>query len=294
MEATWGFDPRYGIVSAQGLGELSTSRDFTGGRLVAEEIGTSFAAPHVAHAAARLLLELPSASINLVRALLVANAKIPTASLELFKGDEDKIGQAIGYGKVDFSGLYRSTEEHVILISEATLGNKRNHYYELPIAESFYNIGKRKRRREITVALGHCPPIRTTRIDYKASRFMFRVVEADSLDDAVEAFGKPAPDEEAMASIKELDCNKHHYGATRRSYGTVQASTWVFKMPRKKKLFVVVSRNDPRWGEGLASQEEDYALVIRISDRENEEARLYTEIRAQLQARERARQRIRA
>jgi subtilase family protein len=59
----------------RGLGELSTCMDFAGGRLLAEDIGTSFAAPAVAHLAARILIDHPNASANLLRALLVAHAR---------------------------------------------------------------------------------------------------------------------------------------------------------------------------------------------------------------------------
>lgn len=284
-------DPRGGHISDRWLGELSTDKDFAEGRLLSERAGTSFAAPHVAHAAARLLTEVPNASMNLLRALLIANGRIPAASHDLFHGEEDQLAQVVGYGMVDVSNLYRSTEEQVILIAESALIDKHHHFYEVPIPESLYNSGKKSRRREITVAFAHCPPVRTTRLDYKASRFQFRLVEAETLEDAVSAFDKATVDE--VESIKEIDCNKTTYGAQKRAYGTVQASTWAIKRPRTEKLFVAVTRNDHAWGiPPFTLEEEPYALVIRMSDRENEEARLYTEIRAQLQARERARVRI--
>ncbi|MEQ6342837.1 MAG: S8 family peptidase [Gammaproteobacteria bacterium] len=284
-------DPRGGNVSNRWLGELSTGKDFADGHLLSERAGTSFAAPHVAHAAARLLAEVPNASMNLLRALLIANGRIPTASHDLFGGEEDQLAQVVGYGMVDVSNLFRSTEEQVILIAESALIDKHHHFYEVPVPESFYNSGKKSRRREITVALAHCPPVRTTRLDYKASRFQFRLVEAGTLEDAVAAFDKATVDE--VESIKEINCNKTSYGAQKRAYGTVQASTWAIKRSRTKKLFVAVTRNDHAWGiPPFTLEEEPYALVIRMSDRENEEARLYTQIRAQLQARERARVRV--
>lgn len=281
-------DPRTGGVSSRWLGELSTDKDFMTGKLLGERSGTSFAAPHIAHLAARLLVEVPDASINLVRALLVGNAKVPLASRDLFQTDKSRLSQVVGYGMVEISNLFRSTEEQVILIAESTLIDKHNHFYELPIPDSFSSRGLRI--REITVALAHCPPVKTTRIDYKATRFLFRLVEADSLDDAVDAFDKVTADE--VESMRELNCNKKNYGTQARSYGTVQASTWTIKRQRNKKMFVVVTRNDHAWGVALTNDEEDYALVIRMSDRENENARLYTEIRTQLQARERARVRL--
>jgi len=284
-------DPRGELVSDRWLGELSTGKDFAEGRLLSERAGTSFAAPHVAHAAARLLAEIPNAGMNLLRALLVASGRIPAASNDLFNGEEEQLARVVGYGMVDVSNLYRSTEEEVILIAEAALVDEHHHFYEVPIPASFYSGGKKSRRREITVALAHCPLVRTTRLDYKASRFQFRLVEAGTLEDAVAAFDKATVDK--VESIKEINCNKTTYGAQRRAYGTVQASTWAIKRSRKEKLFVAVTRNDHAWGiPPLTLEEEPYALVIRMSDRENEEARLYTEIRAQLQVRERARVRV--
>lgn len=284
-------DPRTNQVSDRRMGELSTEKGFAVGRLLSERAGTSFAAPHVAHAAARLLAEVPNASMNLLRALLIASGRIPAASHDLFGGREDQLAQVVGYGMVDVSNLYRSTEEEVILIAESVLIDKHHHFYEVPIPDSFYNSGKRSRRREITVALAHCPPVRTTRLDYKASRFQFRLVEAETLEDAVSAFDKATVDE--VASIAELNCNKTKYGALKRAYGTVQASTWAIKRTRNARLFVAVTRNDHAWGiPPITLEEEPYALVIRMSDRENEEARLYTQIRAQLQARERTRVRV--
>lgn len=55
----------------------------------------------------------------------------------------------------------------------------------------------------------------------------------------------------------------------------------------RNELFVVVTRNDPGWGETETLEREPYSLVIKISDRENADARLYTQIRARLQARAR-------
>jgi hypothetical protein len=81
-------------------------------------------------------------------------------------------------------------------------------------------------------------------------------------------------------------------GASIRSKGTVQSTTWTFKKRLSGKLFVVVTRNDYRW-IGDSSIDERYALAIRMSDRENQEARLYTQINNMLQVRQRERVRVR-
>lgn len=276
--------------SAQNLGELSLSKDFaTQGRLLAEAEGTSYAAPHAAHYAGKILSEIPNASINLLRTLLVAHAEVPQATHDLLNGDQEKICQSVGYGMIQHDTLYRSIEEDVTLIAEERLLNNHHHFYEIPVPISFYKPGRRQRR--ITVALAYCPLVRTTRIEYKASKIEFRLVEALSLD-AVTATFNAATARNDFPNIPELNV-KHSHSLTQRSKGTVQRSTWIIKQPRNKQLFLVVTRKDPAWGEGLAFEEEPYAVVIRLSDRENEHARLYTEIRTQLQARERVQQRAR-
>lgn len=285
----WAHNRANGHLIKRGMGELSTCKGFAEGRVLAEDTGTSFAAPHVAHLAARLLPELPpNASMNLVRALLLANARRPRASIDLWAGDEDKLARSIGYGQVDPGHLFRSTEEEVLLIAEANLANKRHHFYEIPIPESFTAGPKKGRTREITITLAHCPPTRTTRLDYKAVRMAFKLVEGADLDAVSAMFDKATRDED-YENIAEMGNGqmRQAYGASRRSRGTVQAATWTLKRARKQKLFVVVTRNDQTWSE--SEEEEPYALAIRLSDRENEQARLYTQIQAQLQLRQRGR-----
>lgn len=277
--------------SDQKLGELSLCKDFaTQGRLLAEAVGTSFAAPHVTHYAGRLLSAEPDVSTNLLRALLVAHSEVPKATHDLFNDDKEKIRQSVGYGMIQQDALYRSTEEDVTLIADEHICNNHHHFYEIPVPASFYRPGKRK--RTVTVALAYCPPVRTTRIDYKASKIEFRLVEAVAIGDIVTTFNA-ATSRDDFPNIPELSSVTHTHSLTERSKGTVQKSTWTIIKPRQKKLFLVITRKDPAWGATLALEEEPYAVVILLSDRENEHARLYTEIRAQLQARERARQRVR-
>lgn len=71
-----------------------------------------------------------------------------------------------------------------------------------------------------------------------------------------------------------------------RSKGTVQSST--FRIIRKKnnienKYFVIVTRQDKDWGNKISKEYENYALVITLADRENENAQLYTQIKERLE-----------
>lgn len=275
-----------------GLGMVSTCGDFANGRTFAEDIGTSYAAPQVAHRAARLLNEVPDASANLLRALLAAHAYWPQACIELLNpaGDTDTAGrkrllQLIGYGRIDEEALYRSVDQTVTLLAEDSIANDKCHFYELPIPPSFWSRGKRQ--REITVALAYSPDIRTTRLDYRMSKLWYTLVKANDLDEVERAFKKNR--EEGMG---EITTNRWLSNKDRKA-GTLQISRWGFKVPRSgEKIFAVVTRQDTPWGTAVDG-EEPYSLVAVLADRENAQANLYAEVRAQLDARAQARTRAR-
>ena len=277
------------VAGRQGVGELSTSHDFAAGRPFSEDSGTSFAAPRVANAAANLLSELPDASVDLCRALLVAHARIPGPCMDLFDGDVEKVRKVTGYGLVDQSALYRSLENCVTLWAEESIENRRHHFYEIPIPADFWDGGRRA--RELTVALASRPNVRTTRVDYRASAISFKFVNANSLEEVARWFNA-AVDQDAAAKIKERGSGRS-VPETVRSRGTIQCSSWKFTRPsrmmRESSWFVVVTRNDPPWGQNLSSERESYALTVTLADRLAQQPRLYTRIETQLQGRARAR-----
>ena len=270
------------MAGRQGVGEISTAHDFAAGRLFAEDSGTSFAAPRVANAAARILGELPDASVDLCRALLVSHARTPVACAELFADDENALRSVTGYGMIDRSALYRSMEKCVTLWAEESIEDRRHHFYEIPVPDEFWSPGRRA--REMTVALAFRPPVRTTRIDYRAVAISFKLVPAGSPDEVARSFNA-AVDKNVAPNVKERDSGRR-ITERDRSRGTVQASTWTFKQPtravRERSWFVVVTRSDPAWGSNLSSQRERYALAVTLSDRTAERPRLYTRIEARL------------
>ena len=279
------------IAGHQGVGELSASRDFAAGHPFAENAGTSFAAPRVANAAARILGELPGANVDLCRALLVSHARTPTACSGLFADDESALRNVTGYGLVDRSALYRSMENCVTLWAEESIENRHHHFYEVPVPDEFWSQGRRS--REMTVSLAFRPPVRTTRIDYRAVAISFKFIQAGSLDEVAQSFNA-AVDRNDVSTIQERAPGRR-ISERDRSRGTVQASTWTFTQPsramRESSWFVVVTRNDPAWGSNLSSIREPYALTVTLSDRFAEQPRLYTRIEARL--RERIRMRAR-
>ena len=79
-----------------------------------------------------------------------------------------------------------------------------------------------------------------------------------------------------------------------RSKGSVQCSRWSFKkLSPDFKWFVVVTRQDAAgWGGLLSAEMEKYALVVTVTDRENEEARLYSQISQKIEQQVQARAKV--
>jgi hypothetical protein len=269
-----------------GLGVVSTDHKFASGRPFRVDAGTSMAAPQIAHLAASLFHEHPNATANFIRAQLCLNAAIPQASQHLFEQNR-ALSRVCGYGEVDETSLKRSIENAVTLITESKIENKRHHFYEIPVPPEFTSSGK-KRLREIAVALAYTPPVRSTRIKYRATRIDFKLIAARDLEHVTTMFNK-ATEKNDYQSIKEL--TGATIGQTARSKGTVQADFWRFvqfnskSALRNKKLFVVVTRNDFPWGESLCDSDESYSLLISLRDKDNLSAQLYTQIKTQLNVR---------
>ena len=270
----------------QGLGVLSLNSGFATGRPFCEDVGSSYAAPLVAHKAARLLAELPDASPNLLRALLGAHARWPEACVALLDPNnnargQEKLLQAIGYGRVDEEALYRSLDRIVTLIAEEDINVDRHHFFQIPLPDSWWIGGQRL--RSVRVALAYAPETRTTRLDYRATKVRFWLVSADTLDDVTAAFRRNRAN-----GMPERSGNRW-ISSDKRSGGTLQVSEWVFRgRVQRNRLFIVVSRQDLPWSS-VSDQPESYALSVVLSDRERVNANLYAELRAVLQARARVR-----
>ena len=279
---------------APGAGELSVSHEFATGRPFAEDTGTSFAAPRVANAAAKVFAEFASGDVDLCRALLIAHAQVPQPCEDLFGSDKEACRNVVGYGRVDRSALYRSLDDCVTLWATESIPDRRHHFFEVPIPDAFWE--DHQRVRELTVALAYRPPVRTTRVDYRASKITFKLVQAASLDQVAGWFNA-AEDPEAVERIPERSGGRG-LSETARSRGTVQATTWRFTRPsqetRDSRWFVVVTRNDPPWGRDIARESEPYALAVTLNDRFTPRLRLGASLHAQVRARLRERVRARA
>jgi hypothetical protein len=277
----------------QGLGVLSLNGGFgqPGGGAFRENVGTSYAAPVVAHKAARLLQDLPDATPNLLRAMLGAHAYWPAATKTLLTvadktQTKDRITRLVGYGQVNDAALYRSLDDAVTLLAEEQIANNQHHIFELPTSENFWQ--GRGRTREVSVALAYSPEVRTTRLDYRKSKLSFSLVTAGSLAEVEQGFQR-----NRAKGMRERGTNRWLSNQDRKD-GTLQVSRWTFQqaLAKQQKVFVVVTRQDTAWAIDDGALEL-YALALVLTDRENASALLYAQVNAEIQLRAQARARVR-
>jgi len=274
------------------LSEVAVNYSFADGRLFRGVIGTSFAAPKVTHIAGRLLAEYPDASSNLLRALIVLHSLWPKAAESFLDGegrlDNESPYRCYGYGRPVLEKILFSQEQCVTLVAEDKIGRDQTHFYEIPLPDDFLSSGKIE--RSIRFALAHCPPCRSTRRSYRGSKISFKIVLEDDVEKLMARF-KQNSDLENISEWGGLEP-----GNQLRSKGTVMAVRKTLKqfsstspLLRGKRIFVVVTHQVPDWAIELISEEEPYALVAAIEDKEREDVKLYSQLRARLRPRARIR-----
>lgn len=271
------------------LSVVSLNREYSV-RLFTTNIGTSFAAPRVAHAAARLLETFPEASANLVRALLVSSASVPEASsLAVGSLGDDAIARICGYGQPDLHRARVCDRNRVVLYAEAEIGLDNFHIYEVPIPDDFIDTNGERR---IAVTLAFDPPVRHSRFDYLGVKMSFRLIRGKELQEVADAFRKLARDEGEVdrLSSTRYDC-KMRPGPAAREGGTLQRGVFTMRVaPRDDygETYYLVVRCERRWARDDQGPQR-YAVTVVMDHRAN--INLYNTIRQRVRAAVRVRAR---
>lgn len=256
-------------------------------RLLAASRGTSFAAPLVSHAAARVFGRYPALNGNSVRALLLVGAE-PLPDFLGEGGAQARVDQRrlIGYGRVAAERSETSDDHRVVLLSESSLTLDEVHFYQVPLPSSFRESGG---RISITVALAFDPPVRVTRLDYLANRMSFQLFHGPSVADVraayVRAEAEGAMQEDVDLTPSELKRYQPDLQPSdrERSRGTNQLGRYTRSTKvadDKPDEMVLVVRSLNRWDSAGATQ--DYSIAVAL-ERDLQHGELYAELRAELE-----------
>ncbi|WNZ08699.1 S8 family peptidase [Streptomyces sp. 11x1] len=267
------------------------------------ELGTSFAAPLVARIGGALQQSFPTASANLLRALILQSAQEPPNFLQgcvdLAKAEREKLQRrAVGYGTPAMLHSVTSDERNTVLYAQDEIEVDDVHLFALPIPASFF--ARRRFPRGVTVALCYDPPVRVRRYDYLGSRMAFEMVRGISADAALKLFldEKAAGHIDARVSrLSEMSpVNRISFDPSKaaRSRGANQIGRYVWKQSLQVldgtgDEFLLAVQNTRRWVAPKSKQR--YALAVKfwVDDRLPP---IYSEIRSRV-PRLRARERLR-
>lgn len=225
--------------------------------------GTSMAAPRVAFKAALLLRRFPTASANLLRALLATCADVPEGTVELLDGVADNsVRRCCGYGIPDVERALFSQEKRVVRYADRDiLEIDQFALYEVPIPDDFSRV---KGERQIRVTLAFDPPVRHTRIEYLGVRMSFRLIRGLTPEQIYEHYRRRDESEEWPDLPEKHKC-KLTPGYKARSVGTLQSATFRMKknVDHYGDTYYLAIFADRRWaGEDVNQQR--YSAIVEL------------------------------
>ncbi|MBI2375643.1 MAG: S8 family peptidase, partial [Deltaproteobacteria bacterium] len=141
------------VTNDAGLGVPTTNPNFAGGLLVGHAVGTSFAAPKVAHLAARVVARYPEATPNLIRALLVQSASPPQAVQDW---PRDRVMRLCGFGVPDADRALVCRPRRATLFAESRVDVDEVGLFDVPVPKEFASAKGKKR---IIVTIAWDPPV---------------------------------------------------------------------------------------------------------------------------------------
>ncbi|MDE1826632.1 MAG: S8 family peptidase [Thaumarchaeota archaeon] len=183
-------------------------------RLFTVNKGTSFSAPKVAHYLAKLMNNYPDTSRNMIKALLMSSAKIPSNLQDGFPKLKSSISTAnlsqilnvYGNGKPNFENANVSNDNRVVFVYDGSIQIDHVRYFTINLPEEFISV---KGEKEITVTLVFDPIVRQRRADYLGIRMEFHLFRNVSIDeihmkyDKIPIASDGTEDEESEGKVPE-------------------------------------------------------------------------------------------
>jgi subtilisin family serine protease len=281
-----------GVTVHRDIGVVTAEFNYHMEGLLALNNGTSFSAPKISHAAAKLWKEMPNATSNLIKALLISSANIPKNKerpkpldrLNLKNGDSNEqkfLLNIYGNGIPSFEKAF-STYNRALLVDENEISLNNIIIYEIPVPLDFYKAGS---GRMLTVTLAYDPPTRMTRKQYLGVTLDFRIFKNVSVEDLKRKYADFDESELEEDNLSEMDPTVLNTipKPSIVNNGTIQKKMWVIdqnpKFTDESLKLVLFCRN--KWYDD-EEYKQRYAIIASL---EQEDGDLYTPIRARIASR---------
>lgn len=271
----------------------STLHEPTAG-YAADEVGTSYAAPKVAHLACHIQTLFPAHSALLYRALIVHSARWPAWTNGI--GEDARLGvlRTIGYGLPNLSRATENTEHRVTLITDAVYELEAGEaaVFSVPIPAEIRRPGLDRLIR-VDVTLSYSAEARRTRkartgylstwLDWISSRC--RETEESFRGRAFTDTDENTPrNGDSLGWVLEKRPQHGEIVGASRDNGTVQRD-WAFvpsyDLP---EVFCVAARGHAGWAGDAAGAKARFVLVVSF-EAVNADMPIYVPVQAEITAR---------
>lgn len=249
------------------------------------DYGTSTSASLISHYLAILTNKFPDATRNLIKAFLIASARIPENDLypirPLQKGSGIDVWKEnlkiYGNGKPNLQNAMFSHNNGLLLKQEAEIELAKVHYYSIYLPDDFVSI---RGNREISVTLVYDPPTDSTKSYYLGVTLDFRLFMNQTLEDVKKQYSVDSPTDDARYVSPELTGEIPLSPSIQlRNKNIHQKATMQYsRSPRinTSHPLVLAIRSTNHWIEEPDYQQ-PYAVIVSIEHENYNE--LYTQIR---------------
>ncbi len=262
-------------------GMLTLRPDYLRG-LLTSSTGTSMAAPRIAYKAGLLLRAMPTASANMIRALLALSASAPVEALQcLHRFGPDGQRACLGYGVPDVARALDSEERRVIFIADRQeLATDQFALYRVPLPKEFQST---RGKRHIRVSLAFDPPVRHTRLEYLGVRLTYHLIRGMQPDAIFEHFRRRTKEEAPFEKLPGSAKCPLNPSRDLRGTSTLQRSTMTMhqNIDRHGDDYYLAVFAERRWaGEEITHQR--FAVAIELEH--EAEINIHQPLRVRLRA----------
>jgi subtilisin family serine protease len=283
---------QYGRIKDDTGGKIAVLNNSVMNNMMKFDVGTSFAAPKVAHLAGKIANHFPEKSANFIKNMLLASADYPfKPTKEFYKtNDNGKAAQhhlsIYGYGLSQYDKALYSFNNRTVLWDEGQIGLDQIKVYSLQLPELFFaESGKKK----IIVTLTFLPETRATRGDsYLGNHMEFHLFHSIHPQILIEKYGvvSKTDNTDVPKELKKFEIDDFSPGANARKVGCHQKAVKVYTKARPAAPLSLVLINFNKWITN-SNLKQDYCISVTFEH--EKEIELYNAVQANIQNRVRVR-----
>ena len=256
-------------ITNSGLEVITASNTLT--PPIKRGIGTSYAAPRVAHKLGLIMQDLSLYGITnpsacMLKSFLI-NSSIHRATELLSKEEHLAL---TGHGLPDEIRATSCDDYSSILFFDGEIEPDNVLFFEVPIPEDLANSRKKK---QITITLSHAPEVQKWGLEqYLSTDIKWRLFRGDATkDEIVELMSEDEDTDSVENSSKTAKEIKFNLGINLRSKGTIQHDTYEWNQHDinfSRNNYILAVASYKKWSR--KTQPTKFGLVVRIEDQGRE------------------------